>query len=304
MLADIKDTYKPPLGKGFIPTELADHHYNVCNKVLNDSLRISNLKLENVDVIAFSQGMGIPNSLKVGAGVARYLALKYNKPLVGINHSVAHIEIGRLETDAKDPVIVYLSGGNSSILAYVGGRYRVFGEVQDQPIGNVLDVLAREMGLSAPGGPEIEKIAQKGSYIELPYVVKGTDFSFTGILTAAIEKFKDGISKEDIAYSVQEVCFSMLTEVTERALAHTNKKELLLVGGVAANKRLQKMMEIMCEERGAKFFVVPHEYSGDNGTNIGWTGILAYKSGQKLSVNDSYVRQNWRTEDVEISWLK
>lgn len=283
---------------------MADHHYNICSKVLNESLNKSGLRLEAIDVIAFSQGMGIPNSLKVGAAFARYIALKYKKPLIGVSHSVAHIEIGKLNTNAKDPVICYLSGGNSQILAYTGGRYRVFGEVQDQPIGNVLDVLAREMGLPMPGGPEIEKLAKNGSYTDLPYTVKGTDLSFTGILTAAIEKFKEGVSKEDVAYSMQEVCFSMLTEVTERALAHTNKKEVLLVGGVAANKRLQEMMKIMCDERGAEFYVVPHDYSGDNGLMIGWTGILAYKSGQNLLVKDSFVRQNWRTEDVEITWLK
>lgn len=304
ILSSVKDMFKPELGKGFTPYELAEHHYIVSGKILDTALKEAGLKVVDVDFIAFSQGMGIPNSLKVGAALARYLSLKYNKPLVGVNHGVSHIEIGKLKTSAKDPVVVYLSGGNSQILAYVDGRYRVFGEVQDQPIGNVLDVLAREMSLPAPGGPEIEKLAKTGSYVELPYVVKGTDFSFTGILTAATEKFKEGASKEDIAYSMQEVCFSMLTEVTERALAHTNKKEVLLVGGVAANKRLQEMMKIMCDERGAEFYVVPHEYSGDNGLMIGWTGILAYKSGQNLPVKDSFVKQNWRTEDVEINWIK
>jgi len=296
--------FKPEIGKGFTPFELAEHHFIVSNRVINEALKKANLKLEDIDLISFSQGMGIPNSLKVGASFARYLSLKYNKPLVGVNHAVAHIEIGRLKTGAKDPVIVYLSGGNSQVLAYVDGRYMVFGETQDIPVGNALDVLAREMGLPMPGGPEIEKLAKTGKFIELPYVVKGMDMSFTGIMTAAIEKFKAGVKKEDVAYSMQETCFSMLTEVTERALAHTNKNEVLLVGGVAANKRLQEMMKIMCDERGAKFYVVPQEFSGDNGLMIGWTGILVYKSGQTLKINESLVKQNWRTEDAEITWIK
>jgi len=304
ILSNVRDMFKPELGKGFTPYELAEHHYIVSNNVLEVSLKEAKLKLEDIDVIAFSQGMGIPNSLKVGAALARYISVKYNKPLVRVNHGVAHIEIGKIKTGAKDPVVVYLSGGNSQILAYVDCRYRVFGETLDIPCGNALDVLAREIGLPTPGGPEIEKLAKNGKFVELPYVVKGMDMSFTGILTAAIEKFKEGISKEDISYSIQEVCFSMLTEVTERSLAHTNKKEVLLVGGVAANKRLQEMMKIMCGERGAEFYVVPHEYSGDNGLMIGWTGILAYKSGQELSIKDSSVKQNWRTEDVEITWVK
>ena len=304
ILASVRDMFKPELGKGFTPYELAEHHFHISNKVLDTVLKDSKLKLEDIDIIAFSQGMGIPNSLKVGAVLARYLALKYKKPLIGVNHGVAHIEVGKLKGGAKDPVFVYLSGGNSQILAYVDGRYRVFGETQDIPVGNAIDVLAREMGLSMPGGPEIEKLAKAGKFIDLPYVVKGMDMSFTGIMTAATENFKEGASKEDISYSMQEVCFSMLTEVTERSLAHTNKTEVLLVGGVAANKRLQEMMKIMCEERNAKFYVVPQEYSGDNGIMIAWAGILAYNAGQELEIKDSFVRQNWRTEDVEIEWLK
>lgn len=304
VLSSAEDMFKPEFGKGFTPHELAEHHYNISNKVLDSALKGANATWDDIDIIAFSQGMGIPNSLKIGAAFARYSALKYNKPLVGVNHGCAHIEIGRLKTGTNDPVIVYLSGGNSQVLAFVDGRYRVFGETQDIPVGNALDVLAREMGLPMPGGPEIEKLAKNGKFVELPYVVKGMDMSFTGIMTAATEKFKEGVSKEDVAYSMQEVCFSMLTEVTERAMAHANKKELLLVGGVAANKRLQEMMKVMCEERDAEFYVVPHEYSGDNGIMIAWTGLLAYKSGQKLRIEDSFVRQNWRTEDVEIAWLK
>lgn len=304
ILSSTRDMFKPELGKGFTPYELAEHHYNNANKILDLALKNADVSWNEIDVIAFSQGMGIPNSLKVGAAMARYLSLKYKKPLVGVNHGIAHIEIGKIKTGCKDPVIIYLSGGNSQILAYVDGRYRVFGETQDIPVGNALDVLAREMGLHMPGGPEIEKLAQDGKFVELPYVVKGMDMSFTGIMTSAIEKFNEGIFKEDIAYSMQETCFSMLTEVAERALAHTNKRELLLVGGVAANKRLQEMMGIMCMERGSEFYVVPQEHSGDNGVMIGWTGILAHTSGQKLNIEGSFVKQNWRTEDVEITWVK
>jgi len=94
----------------------------------------------------------------------------------------------------------------------------------------------------------------------------------------------------------------MLTEVVERAVAHTEKEEVLLTGGVAANKRLQEMLGIMCEERGAKFYVVPREYSGDNGAMIGWTGILAFKSGQTTSIEKSNIRQKWRVDEVEVNY--
>ncbi len=304
ILSNVRDMYKPVLGKGFTPSELSDHHQLFSNRLLEKALKDAKMTIEDIDIIAFSQGMGMPNSLKVGAAIARYLALKYNKPLVGVNHGAAHIEVGKISTGAEDPVIAYLSGGNSQVLAYVNGRYRVFGETLDIPVGNAFDVLAREMGLMMPGGPEIEKLAKNGKFIELPYVVKGMDMSFAGIMTAAIENYKSGVSKEDIAYSMQEVCFSMLTEVTERALAHTRKDEVLLVGGVAANKRLQEMMMTMCKERGSKFYVVPQEFSGDNGSMIGIAGLLAYKSGQRLDIKDSCIKKNWRTEDVEITWIR
>lgn len=303
VLSSKRDMYKPELGKGFTPFELAEHHFSFAKPILESALIEADVKIGDVDVIAFSQGMGIPNSLKVGSALARYLALKFHKRLVGVNHGISHIEIGKAKTGAKDPVVVYLSGGNSQILAYIGGKYRVFGETQDIPVGNSLDVLARSMNLPMPGGPEIEKLAVKGKFVELPYVVKGMDMSFTGIMTAAIEKFKYGIPKEDVSYSMQETCFAMLTEVTERVLAHTGKTEVLLVGGVAANRRLQAMMKIMCDERSAYFYVVPQEYSGDNGTMIAWGGLIAFKSGQGIEVKSSSIKKNWRTEEVDITWI-
>lgn len=260
--------------------------------------------MKDIDVVAFSQGPGLPPCLRVGASVARYLSQKYNKALVGVNHPVAHIEIGKLTTATKDPIVLYLSGGNTQVVAFVEGRYRIFGETQNISIGNAIDTLVREIGIPPPYGPNFDKVAKFGKYIKLPYIVKGMDMSFTGILTNAIKKFKEGVDKEDVCYSFQETCFAMLTEVTERALAHTDKNEVLLVGGVAASKRLQQMVKIMCRERGAKMFVVPHEYSGDQGTMIAWTGVLAYKNGITIPVEKSSIRQKWRTDEVEIPWLK
>ncbi len=300
ILANRRDMYKPELGKGFTPNELGEHHMQVIETLLRSALKDAGLKIGDVGIVSFSQGMGIPNALKIGANLARYISLKFSKHLVGVNHGIAHIEIGKIKTGSKDPVIVYLSGGNSQILAYVDGHYRVFGETQDIPVGNSLDVLSRSIGLPMPGGPEIEKLAKFGKFIDLPYVVKGMDMSFTGIMTEAMRRLKNGISKEDIAYSMQETCFSMLTEVVERALAHTGKHEVLLVGGVAANKRLQEMMGVMCDERGARLFVVPQEYSGDNGVMIAWAGML---SGQKLDITESSIRKDWRTEQVKVTWI-
>ena len=205
-------------------------------------------------------------------------------------------------TKCKDPVIVYCSGGNTQIIVYIDGKYRILGETEDIPIGNAFDVLARHMALEMPGGPQIEKLAKNGSWIELPYVVKGMDLSFSGILTECIKKYDEGINKNDISYSFQEIVYSMLTEVTERALAHTGKCEVLITGGVAASSRLNEMMKTMCRGRETELYVVPSKYAGDNGTMIAWLAILNLK--QKIKLNKSGVMKNWRTDEVSINWLK
>jgi len=309
ILANEKDVYTPKkIGSGIVPHDAALHHMDVGDKLIGAALKKSGLKIDEVDLISFAAGPGLPPCLRVGAVIARYVATVCKKPLVGVNHCIAHIEIGKLTTAAKDPVVLYLSGGNTQVIAFTEGRYRIFGETEDIPVGNAFDVLAREVGLKMPGGPEIERAAVGGEYVELPYTVKGMNLSFTGITTDAIKKFKAGASEKNICFSFQENCFAMLTEVTERALAHTDKQEVLLVGGVAANKRLQAMVRIMCDERGAKLFVAPAEFAGDCGANIAWAGLLAAKvfkknNFEKFNMKNTKTRQSWRTDEVEVSWL-
>jgi N6-L-threonylcarbamoyladenine synthase/protein kinase Bud32 len=223
---------------------------------------------------------------------------------VGVNHCVAHVEIGKLVTRTEDPVTLYVSGGNTIVTAFDEGRYRIFGETLDIAIGNMLDVFAREMGLQHPGGAKIERLAKEGKkFVPLPYTVKGMDLSYSGLLTAALSKKKD-CRIEELCYSLQEVAFSMLAEVTERAVAHTGKKEVLLTGGVARNKRLQEMLQVISSEHDAVFYVVPENLAGDNGAMIAWTGLLAYKCGETLSIEESFVRPKWRLDEVDIPWIK
>lgn len=302
ILANERDMYRPPMGKGIIPSEAGEHHRKVCDGILEKSLEHAGLKMQDIDVISYSAGPGLPPALLAGADFAESLASKFKKRLIQTNHPVAHLEIGRLTTDAKNPVFLYLSGGNTQVIAFTEERYRIFGETEDIPVGNCFDVFARDAGFAMPGGPEIERMAKGGSYVELPYVVKGMDLSFSGILTESRKLLKAGVKKEDLAYSIQEVCFSMLTEVTERAMAHTNKAEVLLVGGVAANKRLQDMVRHMCKDRGAEMFVVPDEYSGDQGAMIAWVGVLSEKSGYKQKLKER-IDPRWRIDQVEVSWM-
>ena len=296
----INRAYKPKEG-GIHPREAAQHHSEIVGEVFREVF--NQIPPEKIDVIAFSQGPGMGPCLRIGATAARVLSLKLGKPLVGVNHCLAHVEIGRWLTGAKDPVTLYVSGGNSQIIAKRKGRYRVFGETLDIGIGNALDKLARYFGFPHPGGPKIEELAKKGRrYYELPYVVKGMDFSFSGIVTAAMKLFDEGVPMEDIAFSFQETVFAMLTEVTERAMAYLDKEEALLVGGVGANSRLQEMLRIMCEDRGARFYAPPKEFMGDNGAMIAYTGLLMFKAGVTTKIEESFIKPDFRIEEVEVLW--
>jgi universal protein Kae1 len=300
ILANERDTYIPKKGSGIIPNEAAEHHKRVGLQIIENALKKASINISDIDFFSVAAGPGLPPCLRIGVTIAKDIAEKNKKPVVAVNHCVAHVEISKLTTGVKDPVILYLSGANTQVLAFVEGRYRIFGEAQDVPIGNAIDSLSREIGLQPPYGPSFDKAAV-GRYVEMPYVVKGMDLSFSGMVTDALKKFKSGISIEDVCYSFQETAFAMLAEVTERALAHTNKNEVLLVGGVAASKRMQKMVETMCKERDAKMFVVPKEYSGDNGAMIGWNGLLSKKliKPEKLDMNP-----RWRTDEVDVTWLR
>ncbi len=286
---------------GIHPREAAQHHAENMKATLEEALQNASIGLGDIDIVAFSQGPGLGPCLRVAAVSARTISLAKKIPIIGVNHCIAHIEICRLLTKARDPLTLYVSGGNTQVTAYTEGRYRVFGETLDIAIGNCIDQFAREMKLGSPGGAIVEKLARSGSYFELPYVVKGMDLSFSGLLTAAMEAAKKQ-KIEDVCHSLQETAFSMLVEVTERALAHTEKKEVMLAGGVAVNRRLQEMIALMAREHNAKFLVPPKEVLGDNGAMIAWLGFLMHKSGVRHRIEDTMVKQRFRTDEVEVTW--
>jgi N6-L-threonylcarbamoyladenine synthase/protein kinase Bud32 len=308
ILANISDSYVPESG-GIHPREAARHHAEVADSVLAKAFARSNLKPKDISVVAFAQGPGLGPCLRTGATVARALASYLDIPLVGVNHSIAHIEIGKIKTGLRDPLTLYVSGGNTLVTGFASGRYRIFGETLDIAIGNCLDVFARAAGLKPclgiPLGASVEKLALKGEkLVPLPYVVKGMDLSLSGLLTAAVSALRNGcFSLEDVCFSLQETAFSMVTEVTERALAHTEKKEVLLTGGVAANRRLQTMLKIIAQEHEATFSVVPREFASDNGAMIAWTGVLSFTKGLVTPVKESFVKLRWRVDKVDVPWM-
>jgi len=305
VLANITKIHVPEEG-GIHPREAARHHSENIGSTIRKALDTAEITAKELDIISFSQGPGLGPCLRTGATSARALATYLKKPLIGVNHCVAHIEIGRVTTGAEDPLTLYVSGGNTIVSGYESERYRIFGETLDIAIGNCLDTFARAAGLEYPGGPDIERMALEGSkLIPLPYVVKGMDLSYSGLLTAITAELETGKHRiEDLCFSLQETAYAMLGEITERALAHTGKPELLLTGGVAANKRLGGIVHDIAEEHGSTPYVVPLRLAMDNGAMIAWTGVLAYREGLVTPVNESFVNPNWRMDQVNVPWRR
>lgn len=299
ILSDVREVYSTKAG-GIHPRSASRHHYAVAPSVVSRAVVEAGLKPSELDVVAFSRGPGLGPCLRVGATVARAISLRLNKPLVGVNHAVAHLELARSLTRARDPVILYVSGGNTQVISEVEGKYVVFGETEDIALGNLLDSFARAAGIGFPGGPVVMELATRSKrLIELPYSVKGMNVSLSGTLTA-LESLVGKEPIEDLAHSVQEVCFAMLLEASERAMAYLEKDEFAISGGVGANARLREMARIMCEDRGARFLDYPQKFYADNAVMIAMTGLDLFASGERLRVEDSTVMSRWRVDEVKL----
>ncbi len=309
ILSDVRRAYRPERG-GLLPREVAAYFSRVAGDAVHEALVEAGVRAGELSAIAVALGPGMGPALRVGATVARALASALRRPLVPVNHAVAHIEIARFTTGLLDPLVVYVSGGNTTIATFVDGRYRVFGETLDIALGNLLDTFAREVGIAPPyvvnGKHAVDRCAESGEFVDglLPYVVKGQDVSYSGLLTAALKAVeKLGRSRlPDVCYTLREIAFSAIAEVAERGLAHTGKRQLTLTGGVAANDMLREKLSVMAGLRGIEYAPVPKRYAGDNGVMIALTGLLALRSGLVLEPARAYIRQRWRLDEADVPW--
>ena len=307
ILSDTRDVYKAPEGSGIHPREASRHHMQVSPDILQNALKSGNVTMKDIDIVGYSAGPGLGPCLRVGAVISRTVAGFYKKPLVPVNHALGHIELGAMLTGASDPLVLLVSGGHTMILAFSHGRWRVFGETLDITVGQLLDQFGRALGFASPCGNRIEQLASQsaGKYLQLPYIIKGNDVSFSGLLTAAVKLASCNTELTDTCYSLQETAFAMLAEAVERALSFTSKKEMMIVGGVAANKRLAQMLDSVCSRQDAKLFVCPIKFAGDNGAQIAWTALREYLATKmNVPVEESTVQQSWRLDTVNVSWRR
>ena len=300
ILSDVRKIYRPPDGQGIHPREASRHHIEHSSEVLAECVKQANLSIKDIDIISYSAGPGLGPCLRVSGVVARTISSYYKIPIYPVNHAIGHIELGKMLTGAKDPLVLLVSGGHTMLAAFKNKKWRIFGETLDITLGQLLDQFGRSLGFASPCGKKIEELAQESdTYVDLPYVVKGNDVSFSGLMSAAKRISKN---KKDACYSLQETAFAMIGEAAERALSFTQKKELLVVGGVAANKRLSEIFRQICARQKAKFFVSPLQYSGDCGSQIAWTGLLEATAKKGANLKDTFVRQSWRLDTVQIDY--
>lgn len=324
ILSNLRHTYVSPPGSGFLPKDTAAHHRRWVVRLVKQAIKQAGISIEDIDCICFTKGPGMGAPLGAVAVTARMLSLLWDKPLVGVNHCVGHIEMGRAITGAENPVVLYVSGGNTQIIAYSAQRYRIFGEALDIAVGNCLDRFARALAISNDPAPgyNIEQMAKKGNVLlDLPYAVKGMDVSFSGILARVeemakkmdavdrgeVEVWKDAetgqpITREDLCFTLQETVYAMLVEITERAMAHVGASQVLIVGGVGCNMRLQEMMGLMASERGGSVYATDERFCIDNGIMIAHAGLLAWRMGFKTALEDSSCTQRFRTDEPLINW--
>ena len=302
LLSDVRSVYKPPDGEGIHPREASRHHVDEGPRVLSECLDKAGVGISDIDAISYAAGPGLGPCLRVGAVMARALSSHYSIPLYPVHHAIGHIDLGRLLTGAVDPLVLLVSGGHTMILAFLHRQWRVFGETLDITLGQLLDQFGRSLGMASPCGGRIEKMALSDPvYTDLPYTVRGNDVSFSGLLSAA----KSAVASSGgprICHSLQETAFAMMAETVERALSLTGKKEFMIVGGVAANRRLASMLQEACRIHGCSFHAVPPLYAGDCGAQIAATGILEASVNGPADIGDAFVRQSWRLDSVRINY--
>jgi N6-L-threonylcarbamoyladenine synthase len=303
ILANQKSMY-PIKDTGMIPVKVAGFHMEHSASVIKAALDEAKINPRDIEAIGYTKGPGLGPCLAVGQLAAMFLSKKYRIPLMPVNHALGHIEVTKQAFRLKNPLVLYVSGGNSQILGLAEQpfrHYHVYGETFDIGIGNMIDSFARAARLVPAWGSTVAKAAEGGRYFEMPYTVKGMDFTFTGLLTHA-EKSLKSHSVRDTAYSLQETSFAMLCEATERAMLLAKKKELMACGGVAQSKRLKEMLGIMAKSHGAKFFVSPNELNADNGAMIAVVAEKMYRSGERFDASHLTIDQRYRVDKIRVKW--
>lgn len=276
---------------GVVPEIASRHHVKNITMVIEDCLNKANMSMNEIDAIAVTYGPGLIGSLLVGLESAKTLSFIYNKPLIPVHHIAGHIYANNLVKTMKYPLIALVVSGGHTDLVYMEDEYKFkrLGGTLDDAVGECYDKVARVIGVGYPGGPVIDKMATLGKHtynLPIPLDDNSYNFSFSGLKSAIInlvhneEQRGNEINKEDLATSFQEVVVDIITKKTLKALKDFNVKNLVLAGGVAANKGLRDKLTSICEENDIDYTFPPIKYCTDNAAMIATAGYFLYKEGR------------------------
>ena len=271
---------------GVVPEIASRNHIESISRVTKLALEQANVKLEDIDVIAPTYGPGLVGALLVGVSYGRGLAYALNKPLVGVNHLEGHISANYItHPDLEPPFLCMLTSGGNTQIVYVKDYcdMEVLGRTRDDAIGEAFDKVARVIGLTYPGGPKIDKLAEQGkATINFPKThFENLDFSFSGIKTAVINLHHKNpeVNKADLCMSFEKAVTEVLTENIEKAIKQTGIKKVVLAGGVSANTHIREEFEKLGQKLNVQIYKPDLKLCTDNAAMIGSAGYYRYLHG-------------------------
>ena len=271
---------------GVVPEIASRNHIEAISRVTKLALEQANVKLEDIDVIAPTYGPGLVGALLVGVSYGRGLAYALNKPLVGVNHLEGHISANYItHPDLEPPFLCMLTSGGNTQIVYIKDYcdMEVLGRTRDDAIGEAFDKVARVIGLTYPGGPKIDKLAEQGkATINFPKTYfENLDFSFSGIKTAVINLHHKNpeVNKSDLCMSFEKAVTEVLTENIEKAIKQTGIKKVVLAGGVSANTHIREEFEKLGQKLNVQIYKPDLKLCTDNAAMIGSAGYYRYLHG-------------------------
>lgn len=282
---------------GVVPEIASRHHVEQMTLVLEEVFHKAQLGWDEIDAIAVTEGPGLVGALLVGVNAAKALAFAKQKPLIGVHHIAGHIYANRLEKEFQFPLLALIvSGGHTElVLIKEHGKYELVGETRDDAAGEAYDKVARMLKLPYPGGPEIDRLAARGEEtISFPraWLEKGSyDFSFSGLKSAVINKMHNAeqrgetLKSEDIAASFQASVVEVLTEKTYRAAREHQVEQVIVAGGVAANRGLRKELDDRFAGTDIPLLIPPLDLCTDNAAMIAAAGTISYQQGKRAGLD-------------------
>ncbi|QOR66851.1 tRNA (adenosine(37)-N6)-threonylcarbamoyltransferase complex transferase subunit TsaD [Cytobacillus suaedae] len=277
---------------GVVPEIASRHHVEQMTIVLEEAMNQANIDFSDIDAIAVTEGPGLVGALLVGVNAAKAIAFAHNIPLVGVHHIAGHIYANRLIQELQFPLLSLVVSGGHTELVYMKehGSFKVIGETRDDAAGEAYDKVARTLNLPYPGGPHIDRLAQEGNpTIDLPraWLEEGSyDFSFSGLKSSVIntlhnaEQRGETIDPKDLAASFQASVIDVLVKKTVKAAKEYDVKQVLLAGGVAANKGLRQTLEkAFVDLDGIELVIPPLSLCTDNAAMIAAAGSILYDKG-------------------------